>query len=171
LARRDRKWLLNDGRIQNPSTHLGSCRYLTLHRGVLDLSIIQWPFSITKCLTLVSRFATFSSLLVRFASKTRGPPAPSTGSCTAISNRGRLCAYWVKRNWRRSRGATPSVALSLGDSHPQVPDRGVDPVRCVPAAHPPLHPCRLQKEAYFPVGVIGVGAVASIDSKGLISPQ
>jgi hypothetical protein len=34
---------------KTPLTHLGSCRYLTLYRGVLDLSIIQ-PFSITKCL-------------------------------------------------------------------------------------------------------------------------
>jgi hypothetical protein len=41
------------------STHLGSCRYLTLYRGVLDLSIIQMPFSITKCQTPISRFATF----------------------------------------------------------------------------------------------------------------
>jgi hypothetical protein len=30
--------------------------------GVLDLSIIQGPFSVTKCQTLISRFATFSSL-------------------------------------------------------------------------------------------------------------
>jgi hypothetical protein len=28
---------LNDGRIQNPSNHLGSCRHLTLYRGVLDI--------------------------------------------------------------------------------------------------------------------------------------
>jgi hypothetical protein len=41
---------------------LGSCRYLTLYGGVLDLSIIQGPFSITKCQTLISRFATFASL-------------------------------------------------------------------------------------------------------------
>jgi hypothetical protein len=26
---------------KTPPNHLGSCRYLTLHRGVLDLSIIQ----------------------------------------------------------------------------------------------------------------------------------
>jgi hypothetical protein len=26
---------------KTPPTHLGSCRYLTLYRGVLDLSIIQ----------------------------------------------------------------------------------------------------------------------------------
>jgi hypothetical protein len=29
---------------KTPPAHLGSCRYLTLHRGVLDLSIIQQPF-------------------------------------------------------------------------------------------------------------------------------
>jgi hypothetical protein len=44
---------------KTPPTHLGSCHYLTLCRGVLDLSIIQEPFSITKCQTLISRFATF----------------------------------------------------------------------------------------------------------------
>jgi hypothetical protein len=33
---------------KTPPTHLGSCRYLVLYRGVLDLSIIQWLFSITK---------------------------------------------------------------------------------------------------------------------------
>jgi hypothetical protein len=49
---------------KTPLIHLGSCRYLTLHRGVLDLSIIQWLFSITKCQTLISRFATFSSQYV-----------------------------------------------------------------------------------------------------------
>jgi hypothetical protein len=37
---------------KTPPTHLGSCRYLTLCRGVLDLSIIQLPFSITKCTNL-----------------------------------------------------------------------------------------------------------------------
>jgi hypothetical protein len=53
---------LNDAQIQNlPGRDCRSCRYLTLRRGVLDLSIIQWPFSITKCQTLVIRFATFSS--------------------------------------------------------------------------------------------------------------
>jgi hypothetical protein len=46
---------------KTPPTHLGSCRYLTLSQGVLDLSIIQEPFSIIKCQTLISRFATFSS--------------------------------------------------------------------------------------------------------------
>jgi hypothetical protein len=46
---------------KTPPNNLGSCRYQTLCRGVLDLSIIQGPFSITKCQTLVSRFATFSS--------------------------------------------------------------------------------------------------------------
>jgi hypothetical protein len=35
-------------------THLGSCRYLDLCRGVLDLSIIQQPFSITKCQTFLT---------------------------------------------------------------------------------------------------------------------
>jgi hypothetical protein len=49
---------------KTPPTHLGSCRYLVLYLGVLDLSIIQWLFSITKCLTLITRFATFSSLYV-----------------------------------------------------------------------------------------------------------
>ena len=39
-----------------------SCRYLTLCRGVLDVSIIQYPFSLTKCCKiLISRFATFAS--------------------------------------------------------------------------------------------------------------
>jgi hypothetical protein len=28
-------------KTKTPSAHLGSCRYLTLRRGVLDLSIIQ----------------------------------------------------------------------------------------------------------------------------------
>ena len=46
---------------KTPPTRFISCRYLTLCRGVLDLSIIQGPFSITKCQTLLSRFATFSS--------------------------------------------------------------------------------------------------------------
>jgi alpha-tubulin suppressor-like RCC1 family protein len=36
------KMVLNDGQIQNPPKRdCGSCRYLTLCRGVLDLSIIQ----------------------------------------------------------------------------------------------------------------------------------
>jgi hypothetical protein len=35
-----------------------------MRRGVLDSSIIHKPFSITKCQTLISRFATFSSLQV-----------------------------------------------------------------------------------------------------------
>jgi hypothetical protein len=46
---------------KTPPTHLGSCRYLTLYWFFLDLSIIQWPFSITKCQSLISRFATFPS--------------------------------------------------------------------------------------------------------------
>jgi hypothetical protein len=46
---------------KTPPNHLVSCRYLTLCRWVLDLSIIQGPFSITKCQTLISRFATFAS--------------------------------------------------------------------------------------------------------------
>jgi hypothetical protein len=41
LARRDRKGSLNDDESKTPPTHLGSCRYLTLYPGVLDLSIIQ----------------------------------------------------------------------------------------------------------------------------------
>jgi hypothetical protein len=44
---------------KTPPKHLGSCRYLDLYGGVWDLSIMQEPFSITKCQTLVSRFATF----------------------------------------------------------------------------------------------------------------
>jgi hypothetical protein len=41
-ARRGRKGSLNDGKIQKPSRRdCRSCRYLTLCRGVLDLSIIQ----------------------------------------------------------------------------------------------------------------------------------
>ena len=44
---------------KTPPNHSGSCRYLDLYRGVLDLSIIQQPFSITLCQTLISRFATF----------------------------------------------------------------------------------------------------------------
>jgi hypothetical protein len=44
---------------RNPPAHLGSCRYLTLYRGVLDSSIIQGPFSVAPCQTLISRFATF----------------------------------------------------------------------------------------------------------------
>jgi hypothetical protein len=46
---------------KTPPLHLGSCRYLSLCRGVLDLSIVQKPISITKCQTLISRFATFAS--------------------------------------------------------------------------------------------------------------
>jgi hypothetical protein len=41
-----------------------SCRYIPLCRGVLDLSSLPYPFSITKSQTLVSRFATFSSQYV-----------------------------------------------------------------------------------------------------------
>jgi hypothetical protein len=37
-----------------PNPFLGSCRYLTLNRGVLDSSIIQQPFSITKCQTVAT---------------------------------------------------------------------------------------------------------------------
>jgi hypothetical protein len=44
---------------KTPRTHLGSRRYLTLCRGVLDSSIIQGAFSVAPCQTLVSRFATF----------------------------------------------------------------------------------------------------------------
>jgi hypothetical protein len=39
-----------------------SCRYLTSCRGVVDSSIIQGPFPVAPCQTLISRFATFSSL-------------------------------------------------------------------------------------------------------------
>jgi hypothetical protein len=46
---------------KTPPTHLRSCRYLTLYRGVLDLSIVQGPFSVAPCQTLISRFATFAS--------------------------------------------------------------------------------------------------------------
>ena len=38
-----------------------SCRRLALSRGVLDSSINQQPFSVTKCQTLIARFATVSS--------------------------------------------------------------------------------------------------------------
>jgi hypothetical protein len=47
---------------ETPRHDCRSCRYLTLRRGVLDLSIIQGPFSVAPCQTLISRFATFSSL-------------------------------------------------------------------------------------------------------------
>ena len=44
---------------KTPPTHLGSCRYVDLCRGALDLSIIQGPFPVAPCQTLISRFATF----------------------------------------------------------------------------------------------------------------
>jgi hypothetical protein len=47
---------------KTPRHDCRSCRYLTWCRWVLDLSIIQSPFSITKCQILDSRFATFASL-------------------------------------------------------------------------------------------------------------
>jgi hypothetical protein len=33
---------------KTPPTHSGSCRYLDLYRGVLDLSIIQWLHSLSR---------------------------------------------------------------------------------------------------------------------------
>jgi hypothetical protein len=54
-------------------------RAAILLRGVLDLSIIQSPFSITKCLTLISRFATFSS-------RYNGPVMRVYDACHAAPN-------------------------------------------------------------------------------------
>jgi hypothetical protein len=54
LARRDRKWSLNDGRIQNPSNPFGIVplsRFVPRGFGFVHHSI---PFSITKCQTLLS---------------------------------------------------------------------------------------------------------------------
>jgi hypothetical protein len=62
LALGDREWLLNDGQIQNPSAQSQIAAQSTIAlRGVLDLSIIQGPFCVAPCQTLISRFATFSS--------------------------------------------------------------------------------------------------------------
>jgi hypothetical protein len=59
LARRDRKGSLNDGRIQNPSNPFGIVPLSRFVPRSLDLSIIQGPFSVAPCQTLISRFATF----------------------------------------------------------------------------------------------------------------
>jgi hypothetical protein len=64
---------------KTPRHDCRSCRYLTSRRGVLDLSVIQWPFSITKCQILISRFATFSSLYVARRFSPRGAPRVKTG--------------------------------------------------------------------------------------------
>jgi hypothetical protein len=77
-----------------PPSHLGSCRYLTLYRGVLDLSIIQQPFSITKCQTLISRFATFSSLYLTRARRSPAP-APARAVTAALS-----CSSCARRRSR-----------------------------------------------------------------------
>jgi hypothetical protein len=64
LARRDRKWSLNDGQIQNPSKAFGIVplsNFVPRGFGFVHHSKRQ-PFSITKYQTLISRFATFSSL-------------------------------------------------------------------------------------------------------------
>jgi hypothetical protein len=57
-----REWLLNDGQIQNTSDKVRQRHDLQSNRGVLDVSIIQGPVSVAPCQTLISRFATFSSL-------------------------------------------------------------------------------------------------------------
>jgi hypothetical protein len=71
---------------KTPQLDCRSCRYLTLCRGVLDLSIIQWLFSITKCQTLISRFATFSSLWDSWASVCS--PAESTARASRHRSEG-----------------------------------------------------------------------------------
>jgi hypothetical protein len=61
LARRDRKGYLNDGRIQNPSKSFGIVplsNFVPRGFGFVHHSI---AILYTKCQTLISRFATFSS--------------------------------------------------------------------------------------------------------------
>jgi hypothetical protein len=62
LARRDRKWPLNDGQIQNPSKPFGIVPLSNFVPRGFGFVHHSKPFSITKCQILVSRFATFSSL-------------------------------------------------------------------------------------------------------------
>jgi hypothetical protein len=72
---------------KTPPTHLGSCRYLTLYRGVLDSSIIQGPFSVAPCQTLVSRFATTFASPYRALRMARPPPSLVLRCAAALAAR------------------------------------------------------------------------------------
>jgi hypothetical protein len=68
--------------------------------GVLDPSIIQGPFSVAPCQTLISRFATFSSPYSSSGGVLRRQSQPATGggrvSQPAVHRRVRLCAVRVR---------------------------------------------------------------------------
>jgi hypothetical protein len=123
---------------QTPRHDCRSCRYLTLCRGVLDLSIIQGPFSITKCQILVSRFRNFfiavspqRGLAIESASvwKARG-----SGAARALRD-GRAC------------GAPRSTALGSIWRHLAAPRIHLENVRVSP---PRVHP--MQKVFLFENG-------------------
>ena len=72
----------------------------------MDSSIIQEPFSITKCKTLISRFATFSSLYVVY---------PVTQSCESVWQRSLALFYDEPARPRRARAT--GVLDSASEQH------------------------------------------------------
>jgi hypothetical protein len=76
---------------KTPRHDCRSCRYLSLRRGVLVLSIVQGPLSVAPCQTLISRFATFASLYHRLRWR-QGRRSRGTCACTA---RGAVGLYLV----------------------------------------------------------------------------
>jgi hypothetical protein len=75
---------------KTPPTYLGSCRLLTLCLGVLDLSIIQFPFFITKCPSLTIR--NFFIAACWWA----------TRCCAGVCRRGSRCPPSLRRTARCS---------------------------------------------------------------------